>query len=123
MKRWSLLIALLCVTTAIPAQDRAWWDTVAVAQPASGDWTRQSFHMPMRDGVRLAVDLYLPEGAGTGNRMAIELLPTSHTFKAGHRVRLVFRTTDRDHFAAAAAPFTLSVWTNIDDSRLDLPVE
>ncbi len=55
--------------------------------------------------------------------LAIALLPSSHTFRAGHRLRLVIRSTDRDHFMPATRPFVFSIWTNIAGSRLDLPVE
>jgi hypothetical protein len=55
--------------------------------------------------------------------LAVELLPTSHTFRAGHRVRVVIRTADVDHFAPAPKPFRFALFLGLEDSRLELPVE
>ncbi|GAB7079550.1 CocE/NonD family hydrolase [Megalodesulfovibrio paquesii] len=39
---------------------------------------RQSFHLPMRDGVDIAVDLYLPAGLSSEVRIPVILLPTRY---------------------------------------------
>lgn len=55
-----LLAFSLCSAAPVAAQDRAWYDTLPPTQRQAVTWTRQSLHIPMRDGVRIAVDVYLP---------------------------------------------------------------
>ena len=57
--------------------------------------------------------------AGELVRMDIDLLPTSYTFKRGHRLRLVLAGSDRDHFEPSP-PGTYSIVTSA--SWIDLPV-
>jgi putative CocE/NonD family hydrolase len=40
-----------------------------VGEPRYADLARRSFHIPMRDGVRIAVDLWLPEGLAEGTAL------------------------------------------------------
>ncbi len=54
---------------SLSAQDRAWWDSLPPAAAPHISWTRQSRYLPMPDGVRLAVDRYLPEGASATHRV------------------------------------------------------
>jgi len=70
----------LCLLLAAPAaaQDRAWWDTVEVGRPVAGQWTRQSLHIPMRDGVRLAADVYRPRQRTQDSRLATMLHQTRY---------------------------------------------
>ena len=49
------------------------------ADPAPfGGWTRESRYLEMRDGVRLAIDVYLPEGLAPGVRLPAILHQTSY---------------------------------------------
>jgi putative CocE/NonD family hydrolase len=54
------LATILFAPVPLSAQDRAWWDTVPAPAAPMPEFTRQSVLVPMRDGVRLAVDVYLP---------------------------------------------------------------
>ena len=57
-----LLASCFLLPAAMAAQDRAWYDTAAASRPAPVQFTRRSIHIPMRDGVRIAADVYLPGG-------------------------------------------------------------
>ncbi len=61
------------------ASDVSWrtGDEPAQTRPGSGH-TRRSFYVDVRDGVPIAVDLYLPEGAGKGARVAAILRMTRY---------------------------------------------
>src|SRR5690606_16799867 len=65
MRALSRLLAFSLCAAPIAAQDRAWYDTTAVTQPAPVQWTRRSIHIPMRDGVKIAADIYLPGIGGS----------------------------------------------------------
>lgn len=90
-----VILALALAVTPASAQDRAWWDTLPHAAQPRIAWTRQSLYVPMRDGVRLAVDLFLPAGAGPSHRVATILHQTRY------RRGLQFRDPARE---AAAGP-------------------
>lgn len=66
--------------TAPPAPDRAWFDSVpgAITAPAPRPWLRQSLFITMRDGVRLAADLYLPRDRPSGQRLPTILEQTRY---------------------------------------------
>jgi hypothetical protein len=59
---------------------------------------------------------------GVAATLVFDLLPVSHRFRAGHRIRLAIAGADRDHFAPVAGP--PPVWTIVRgaDSWLELPV-
>src|SRR5690606_32825697 len=56
----SRILAFSLLVGPLSAQEKAWYDTVPVPPRAPITWTRQSLHIPMRDGVRIAADVYLP---------------------------------------------------------------
>lgn len=65
------LLTLCCLSPApaAPALDRAWWQAVDQAQPPRPyhGIVRTSQYVTMRDGVRLAVDVYLPADRQPGD--------------------------------------------------------
>jgi predicted acyl esterase len=65
----------------------------------------------------LSHDMVAP---GHGIEAAVELLPVSHRFAKGNRIRLVLARADRDHFAVFAGPQPEITMTNI---RVRIPVE
>ncbi len=70
--------------TATPAAapDGAWWanddQADGIAPPRFGGAARTSRYVKLRDGVRLAVDVYLPEGLKAGERMPTILEQTRY---------------------------------------------
>ncbi|HPF61023.1 MAG: CocE/NonD family hydrolase [Gemmatimonadetes bacterium] len=89
------LVMVALLAAPLTAQDRAWWDTLPPVEQPRITWSRQSVHVPMRDGVRLAVDLYLPTGADRAHPVATILHQTRY------RRGLQFRDPARE---AAAGP-------------------
>lgn len=49
------------------------------SQPVYDGWERTSFHIPARDGTRLAMDLFRPTRGGIGGGAATERLPVIWT--------------------------------------------
>ncbi len=89
--RWILGLATALVfcspffaQTATPtaAPDGAWWTgddkTGGISKPSYGGVTRTSRYVTLRDGVRLAVDVYLPEGLKAGGRLPTILEQTRY---------------------------------------------
>lgn len=68
--RIATLLLLAAIAAPLGAQDRAWWDTLPRPDRPAIAWTRQSLYLPMRDGVRLAADVFLPAGADRAHRAA-----------------------------------------------------
>jgi len=74
----------LFAQTATPAAapDGAWWsnDNQAdgISMPRFGGVVRTSRYVKLRDGVRLAIDIYLPEGLRAGERMPTILEQTRY---------------------------------------------
>jgi putative CocE/NonD family hydrolase len=102
MRTFSLSPLLaLSLFAAIPAnaQDRAWYDTTAVARPAPVQWTRRSLHIPMRDGVKIAADIYLPGVGGS--------IPPMPTILHQTRYRRGLQLKDSTREANAGPPFGL----------------
>jgi putative CocE/NonD family hydrolase len=66
----------------------------------------------------------MPLVPGAPAELAVELIPTSYLFRAGHRVRIAIAGADRDNFIAVpAAPPTIEVLrTPAHPSRVVLPV-
>ncbi len=90
-----LAVSLLHLAAPLPAQDRAWWDTLPLPQRPGIEWSRSSQYVTMRDGVQLAVDLFLPAGAGSNHQVATILHQTRY------RRGLQFKDPARE---AAAGP-------------------
>ena len=65
-----------------PAPDEAWWQTESATNynpaPRYQGVRRFSQYVTMRDGVRLAVDVYLPEGLAAGTRLPTILEQTRY---------------------------------------------
>lgn len=74
----------LFAQTATPAAapDGAWWDNDnqadGISMPRFGGVVRTSRYVKLRDGVRLAIDIYLPEGLRSGERMPTILEQTRY---------------------------------------------
>jgi len=66
-------IATSCVSLGINRADTAWWnkpDTGRVGQsPSYKVMERTSEYLIMRDGIKIAIDLYLPEGLAEGEKI------------------------------------------------------
>ena len=58
------------------------------SQPVYDGWERTSFHIPMRDGTRLAMDLFRPTRGGIGGGVATERLPVIWTANRYQRAKL-----------------------------------
>jgi putative CocE/NonD family hydrolase len=94
-----LASCLLLPTASAAAQDRAWYDTTTTTRPAPVQWTRRSLHIPMRDGVRIAVDVYLPGGPSPAAPLPTILHQT--------RYRRGLQLKDSTREANAGPPFGL----------------
>ncbi len=70
--------ALSGLAAAEPAPDKAWWDSAALRAPDYADAVRTSFYVPMRDGVKLAVDVWLPKDMPPGTRLPAILEQTRY---------------------------------------------
>ncbi len=75
-----VLIALLvfagCSTTTTNT-DRAWWDGTSIT-PAKYKIEKSSRYLTMRDGVKIAADIYLPAGLAAGERVPTILTQTRY---------------------------------------------
>ena len=65
------IVSSFAVAEPTAAPDKAWWDSAALRGPDYTDTVRTSVYVPMRDGVKLAVDVWLPKDAPPGT-----VLPT-----------------------------------------------
>ena len=83
-----LALSLLWITTPLGAQDKAWWDTLPAPPPVTTSWSYTSQYVPMRDGVRLAVDVYLPDGVARPLATIVE--------QTRYRRQLLFRDPARN---------------------------
>ncbi len=87
--RLSLLaLSLLIAPGSLHAQDRAWWDTLPAPAPVATSWSYTSQYVPMHDGVRLAVDVYLPDGVARPMATIVE--------QTRYRRQLLFRDPARN---------------------------
>lgn len=74
---WGLV--LLAGAPVAFASDATWrTDGTSTAGPSAAGHERRSFYVDMRDGVPIAVDLYLPAGAGEGARVPAMLRMTRY---------------------------------------------
>ncbi|MEK6322556.1 MAG: CocE/NonD family hydrolase [Acidobacteriota bacterium] len=87
--------AALPLPTQSPAPDGAWWVSDAlpdgISTPHYRGVKRTSRYITLRDGVRLAADIYLPEGLGAGVRLPAILEQTRYgrSFEYQPEVRAV----------------------------------
>ncbi len=71
----ALIVSLMAAPSAAAAQaapDSGWWTTrtnPTAPAPTHHGTVRRSLYVPMRDGVRLAVDLFLPADLAAGTRL------------------------------------------------------
>lgn len=71
---WRIALAFLLAGSAAPAlaaaaPDAAWWVATTKPRAATYDgYSKSSLYVPMTDGTRLAVDVYLPPAAKAGER-------------------------------------------------------
>lgn len=75
-----LVVGASCAGKNMPGgMDRAWWDD-RDSQPEAryAGIERSSFYLPMRDGVRLAVDVYLPANRGADDKLPALLMQTRY---------------------------------------------
>ncbi len=93
----ALMTMVALAPASLRAQDRAWWDTLPLPQRPGIEWIRSSQYVTMRDGVRLAVDLFLPAGAGSDHQVATILHQTRY------RRGLQFRDPARETAAGPTA--------------------
>lgn len=97
-----LLASCFLLPAVAGAQDRAWYDTTTATRPAPVQGARQSFHIPMRDGVRIAVDLYLPAVAASAGAGSYPRLPTI-LHQTRYRRGLQFKDSTREANAGPTA--------------------
>jgi putative CocE/NonD family hydrolase len=74
----TLLAVLTAVSAAASAGDATWRAEASEGARHSAVYTRKSFYVEMRDGVPIAVDLYLPEAASAGARVPAILRMTRY---------------------------------------------
>ncbi len=70
------------------ARDAAWWEASPyrpVRRPEYRGVKRTSFYLPMRDGTRLAADLYLPRGLKAGTRLPTIVIQTRYVRRMQYR--------------------------------------
>ncbi len=73
-------------STISTAHDRAWWDRGhGVRPPDYSGFVRTSQYVRVRDGVRLAIDTYLPKGAPAGLRLPTILSQTRYLRAAQYK--------------------------------------
>jgi putative CocE/NonD family hydrolase len=88
---WALAIVIIALlagnAVAAPRYDAAWWSDPDAAKTketfAYREVRRTSFYLPMRDGVKLAVDLYLPADLRPGDRLPAILTQTRYWRRLG----------------------------------------
>lgn len=77
-----LLMGLACAGVSKQVWDTAWWeddreDTIKQSSASSG-FSLTSQYLTMRDGVRIAIDLYLPKDLKPGQKLSTLLLQTRY---------------------------------------------
>jgi putative CocE/NonD family hydrolase len=102
LARTVVLLALVATVAcgSVPAGDTAWWaasdPTRAPAPERFAAVDRTSIYVPMRDGVRLAIDVYLPAGRAPGELFPAILVQTR--YNRGLEARWPFGRLARDRF-------------------------
>jgi uncharacterized protein len=90
-QRWALLTLALALGLGVAARtarlfrslpvgpDRAWWDERRrLSRPRRTGLARSSLYLPMRDGVEIAADVYLPRDLAPGARLPAVLRQTRY---------------------------------------------
>ena len=85
-----LVMAALCCAERMARHEKniCWWNTQeqpAVAAPRFEKVSLSSFYLPMRDGVNIALDLYLPEGLQEGEKLPTILIQTRYVRRQEYR--------------------------------------
>ncbi|MXW56257.1 MAG: hypothetical protein F4Z59_06165, partial [Gemmatimonadales bacterium] len=70
--------AAACGDAAPADRSAAGDDARATGRPVSALTRNQALHIPMRDGVRIAVDVWLPEGIRPGDRLPAMMRATRY---------------------------------------------
>jgi putative CocE/NonD family hydrolase len=78
-----------------------------------------ALNVPYHSFARADAEPLLP---GVAAELVFDLLPVSHRFRAGHRVRLAIAGADRDQFAAVPGPPAVWTFERGPGSWLELPV-
>jgi putative CocE/NonD family hydrolase len=106
--------ALLSLASAALASDVSWrTEPAADAEQHSPVYTRRSFYVEMRDGVPIAVDLYLPREAAEGARIPAILRQTRYW--RAPRLRAVWRPlVDRPQDLAQRFLARGYAWLDVD---------
>jgi len=99
---------------AAAASDVSWREeTAAYGAREPATFTRRSFYVDMRDGVPIAVDLYLPEGAGDGARVP-GILRMTRYWRAPRFRALVRPLADRPNELAQRFLAAGYAWLDVD---------
>ncbi len=107
--------AWVALAPAASASDRSWRSEDAAGEsPADAEWTRRSFYVEMRDGVPIAVDLYLPPEAAAGAKLPAILRMTRYW--RGFRFRVPWRWIGADVPQPLARRFLARgyAWLDVD---------
>jgi hypothetical protein len=73
------LFSVNCGSTRNQAEDKGWWESAdPVPKGSDSDVVRTSQYLTMRDGVLIAVDLYLPKDFQPGTKLPTILLQTRY---------------------------------------------
>ena len=62
--------------------DTAWWDGASSPQPTYTGVQRSSLYLEMRDGIKIAIDVYLPKSLQSGEKIPTILGQTRHYRRA-----------------------------------------
>jgi putative CocE/NonD family hydrolase len=110
----ALGLVVLAGAPVASASDATWRTDVSPAPLKSGaGYTRRSFYVDMRDGVPIAVDLYLPAGAGEGARVPA-LLRMTRYWRAVRFRALVRPLVDEPSELARAFLDAGYAWLDVD---------
>jgi putative CocE/NonD family hydrolase len=82
MTRWWLVAIAALGNSLLVAQQPAPLGTCSAAPSGSAEIERTSVYVPMKDGVKIAVDVYLPKGRSAGTRLPT-ILVTTRYWRAG----------------------------------------
>lgn len=110
----ALAAAVFALASSASASDASWrTDPAADGEPHSAAYTRRSFYVEMRDGVPIAVDLYLPREAADGARIPAILRQTRYW--RAPRFRVVWRPfADRPQDLARRFLARGYAWLDVD---------
>ena len=72
------VVSSFAIAAPPAAPDKAWWDSATLRAPDYGDAVRTSYYVAMRDGVKLAVDVWLPKDVPSTTRLPVILEQTRY---------------------------------------------